>query len=275
MKIFDKLSPERQEEYWRRIRRVKEAHPDTYFPSYYHHIMSEVDMMAAKSCLTAQEAFNCAVWPFCFSGIPASAQRYASDALLHAAALGDTEKCEFLYKELWADIDKKNSDGETPLLKAVQRKRLGTAEWLLRCGAKISTDKKGWNPVLVACYEACIPALNMFKYHGVDFNQPYSEWRWEKGLPKKRLYYPIELAIFSKHPKAPDAVQWLLDNGVSIDNKKERGYFSVRELFQENPESLSPEIRQILRTKIAQTPAPVQKSQRGSLSCLQQSRVKD
>ena len=125
-------------------------------------------------------------------------------------------------------------------------------------GAKILPNKGSWNPVLWACYEGCIPALNMFKHHGVDFNQPYVRREWKKGLPKKCFYYPIEIAVCSDHPKAPKVVQWLLDNGVSIDNKKRKGFFSIREVFLQKPEVFSPEVRQILRIKVAQTPAPLQ-----------------
>ena len=254
MKIFEKLSPERKEEYAQRIKAVKKAHPNTYFPSDYHRTMLTINMMGINGMLAIEES---APW-FCrSSGIPSSVQKLAGDAMIHAAALGDTKECEFLRKDLWANLDRKDHDGDTALLNAVMRKRLGTAEWLLDHGAKILPNKKGWNPVLVACAEGCIPALNMFKYHGVDFNQPYARWEWEKGFPKKHLRYPIEIAAFSSHPNAPKVVQWLLDNGVSIDNKKEKGFLSIREVLLQKPEVLAPEIQQILRIKAAQTPAPL------------------
>ena len=254
MKIFNKLSPERRKEYVQRIQRVKKAHPDTYFPSNYHRTMMTVDMLGIDNMLSIEEY---APW-FCRSrGIPSSVQKMASDAIIHAAALGDLVECDFLRKELWADVNKKDFDGDTALLCAIERKRLGAAEWLLKHGAKILPNKKGWNPVLVACAEGCIPALNMFKYYGIDFNQPYTRWEWEKGLPKKHFRYPIEIAVFSDHPKAPKTVQWLLDNGVSIDNKKEKGFLSIREVLLQKPEVLSPEVQQVLRIKAAQTPAPL------------------
>ena len=255
MKIFKKLSPERKKEYARRMKHVKEVHPDTYFSSDYHRKMFLINMIGIDGMLSIEAA---APW-FCRSaGIPSSVQKLAGDAMIHAAALGDVDECKFLRNELWAQLDRKDIEGNTGLMNAVQHKRLGTAEWLLGHGAKILPNKRGWNPVLLACAEGCVPALNMFKYHGVDFNQPYVRWEWEKGFPKKHFRYPIEIAVLSDHPKAPKVVQWLLDNGVSIDNKKEKGFLSIRELFLQKPEVLSQEVRQILRTKVAQTPPPVQ-----------------
>ncbi|MGN0919181.1 MAG: ankyrin repeat domain-containing protein [Alphaproteobacteria bacterium] len=253
MKIFNKLSPERREEYVRRMNKVKKEHPDTYFPSDYHRTMLTIGMGGIDLMLTAEEM---APWFFRSGGIPSSVQKLAGDTMIHAAALGDTEECDFLQKKLWGNINKKNSKGDTPLSCAIERKRLGTAEWLLQRGAKIIPNKKGWNPVLLACADGCIPALNMFKHHGIDFNQPYPRWEWEKGLPKKHFTYPIEVAVLSNHPNAPKVVQWLLDNGVSIDNKKEKGLLSIREVLLKKPEVLDPEVRQILRIKVAQTPLP-------------------
>ena len=109
MRFYD-FSPERKAEYRRRIERIKEKHPDTHFSS-----------EAARELICA-----------------AMGIRYYRAAINMASELGDTRLCEEIYKE--NQIYKKVHDvinvryssmKETPLMNAVQRKRLGTAEWLL------------------------------------------------------------------------------------------------------------------------------------------------
>lgn len=234
MRFYD-YSPEKLAEYKCHIKKAKERTPDLHEPS-----------EAARECL-----------PY------AMGLRYYKGAINMAAELGDTKLCEYIYKE--NQIYKKHPDvinaryGEgkwTPLMNAVARKRLGTAEWLLQHGAKILPNKSGWNPVLWACRDGCIPALNMFKHHGVDFNQPYPRWQWKKGLPRRHLYYPIEIALLANQAKA---VQWLFNNGVRVDDKSKKGC-SIREMFLENPAYFTQEMRQILIEKIADESQQVNQS---------------
>ena len=164
--------------------------------------------------------------------------------------MGNTKECDFLINSWFADIDTKDADGHTALFNAVKRKRLGTAEYLLKNGAKILPNRKGWNPVLWACHEGFIPALNMFKHYGVDFNKPYSRWFWKKGLPKKETIYPITVALLSNKASS---VRWLLDNGISVNDQAGKDC-TVRGLFEQNPKFFTQEIRQMMAEKMLSEP---------------------
>lgn len=168
------------------------------------------------------------------------------NTLPYLAPLGDTKLCDKVFQTGLVDINAKDDKGNTGLMNAVERKRLGTAEWLLQHGAKILPNKAGWNPVLLACWQGCIPALNMFKHYGVDFTQPYTHWDWKGTLPIKRLYYPIEIAVLSNQTKA---VQWLFDNGINVNDKIEKGY-SVRQMLAAKPEYFTQEIKEIITKKM-------------------------
>jgi len=232
---FHDFSDDKLAEYERRIKRIKEKHPTTFYPSE-----------------TPRRRLNFTM--------------YLGDdknAINMAAALGDTQLCQHIYRGNPEVIDAKYSEnGDTPLMNAVQRKRLGTAEWLLQHGANILPNKKGYNPVLWACVKGYIPALNMFKHYGVDFNQPVVHWSWfgcpgDRHLPRKEIVYPIMLAL-----RQPKTLQWLIDNGASIDVRYETGK-SIRDNLEKHPERFVSECRKILLKKAAETPIPVQKSQKG------------
>ena len=224
MRFYD-FSPERKLEYKRRIQKIKERTPDFHEPS-----------EAARECL-----------------VYAMGLRYYKEAINMAAELGDTKLCEHICKE--NQIYRNHPDvvnarcGKrkwTPLMNAVNRRRLGTAEWLLQHGAKIMPCKGGHNPVLQACFQGCVPALNMFKYHGVDFNKPFVVWIWGKEsnfLPHRCVLYPIWCTF-----RSPKAFQWMIDNGMSIDVKFQGE--TLRERFKKRPDSFNQACQQILTKKI-------------------------
>ena len=265
---YENLMPWRKEVYNRRMQKILDAHKSmSEFPeSFRHHLMFETAMIAIDGMLKVTEHCNQAIesLPLMRFGrvllgmpefpepdeykTPRDVRKMAGDALIHAAALGRTKTCGMMLDDLKANINARDSKGNTALFNAVRRKRLGTAAYLWEHGAKILPNKEGLNPVLWACYEGCVPALNMFQHYGVDFNQPYSWWVWKKGLPQKNIIYPIEAAVCSENPKAAKAVQWLLDRDVSIDHKRE-GKLSIREVMQVNPTVLIPEIRAVLSKK--------------------------
>ena len=252
-------SDERKAEYKRRIEKIKKANPDAFYPSSYHKTMKGVFLLAAFAMWKEDLAYKRALFPFvCWSFKPYHRTRkFAQEALIHAAALGNKEVCKNIHKDFETDINAKDKKGKTALMKSVERKRLQVAQWLLEKGAKILPRKDGWNPIFEACYKGCIPALNMFLYYGVDFNQPYSHWSWKKGIPHKEYHYPIEVALVSQHPNVAKTVQWLLDHGVSIDNNsKDRP--SILTILKTNPDVFRPEIQEILTRASLQRSEPVQ-----------------
>ena len=246
---------EQKKEYERRVTKIKQVHPDRFYPSEHHRTMVAIEGLMVTTLSKFYQEFEKAAWPFIPWGteLPKGIRQHIERALPHVAALGDKEACETLRNNFKISINSKDDEGNTALLRAIERRRLGVAEWALSRGAKILPNKRGWNPVLLACYTGCVPALNMFQHYGIDLNQPYSYWVWDKKIPCKRFYYPIEVAVYSNQPQAPKAVQWLIDHNVSIDNQK-KGNFSIRETLQKKPELFQPEIREILVRKVTETP---------------------
>ena len=254
-------TPERQAEYWRRIKKIKAAHPDKFYPSEYHHIMLEINLKGAEGMANLEAAFQTRLFPFAgwnaLSGegaqLPKSVRRFASQALVHAAALGDVELCEKLHKELGADVNTKDGKN-TALACAVERRRLPAARWLLEHNAKIMSNRHELNPMLSACADGCVPVLNMFKHYGIDFNTGYTYWLRSKRmkLPQRVTIYPLAVAACQKQPKA---VQFLIDNGASIDVPCfGRGTPTIRNLVDTG--KLDKETNLILAKKAAETPAP-------------------
>lgn len=251
---YDELPLWRQEEYDRRVEKIKKAHPGKFYPSEFHHKARAASREALMEMVHFYEEHRDDAWPFRLPTGPI--QKMASFSLLHSAALGDKVDCMRLWRYYGADVNVKDSRGNNALMWAVGRNRLGVAEWLLARGAKISFNKKTGHPVLWACYKGCVPALNMFRYYGVDFNKPCARWVWKMGIPRKEFYYPIEIASLSDQPQAAKAVQWLVDHDVSIDNKKP-GFLSIREELQALPDNFQPGIREILAQKAKETPLPL------------------
>ena len=90
----------------------------------------------------------------------------------------------------------------------------------------------------------------MFKHYGVDFNRPYAQWTWKKGLPKKETIYPITVALLSNKASS---VRWLFDNGISVNDKAGKDC-TVRGLFNQKPEFFTQEIRQMMAEKMLSEP---------------------
>ncbi len=138
--------------------------------------------------------------------IPNYASDMASDVLEHAAFLGDTKTCKYLHEVLHGKIS------ENAYLQALERKRLGTAGYLWQ---HLSATQRT-QAVVLACMEGCMPALNMFKYHQVDFNEPYEEeerLHWY-SKPLKRKIYPLEGACSQGQSKA---IYFLIENGAKVN----------------------------------------------------------
>lgn len=188
--------------------------------------------------------------------IPKEVREIAGEALIEAAALGQTKTCgRMLGEGLEANIDAQDSEGCTALYHAIRRKRLGTASYLLDHGARVDIPNKHvLPPVLKACEDGCVPALNMFKHYKIDFNKGYELIERGKNRfsrPTKRILYPLEVAFFFKRTKA---VRFLLDNGADVNLfNPSVGKYTVH-LLAEEENFLDPETKEILTKKIRENP---------------------
>ncbi len=203
MRIYRDFANPKYKTYLDRVTKIKVAHPDKFYDSDYYHTMLAIDMIGVKGMLDIHQACAQKLWPFVgLSNVPRDATNFATEALCQAAALGDTEFCKDLYKDLYADFNGKDEDGNNSLMYAIKRKRVGTAEWLYMQGAKILPNKYGWDPLLWAVHDGCLPALNMFYHRGVDFNQP-RQIKEKNGvfLEKMNISYLYRLHLFPKNQR--------------------------------------------------------------------------
>jgi len=230
--IPERYTKEHMHAYRERVARFKQRHPEAKLPA-----IDRRDLLIVSMAISGYR-----------------------NGMLLAAELGDIKTFEYICEERQAGRDgwekipdiinvEGRTEKETPLLCAIERKRLGAAEWLLRHGAKVGKDF-AYNPVIIACDQGCIPALNMFKHYGVDFNQGYLH-KTKKG---KQVIYPLTVAMAGNNPKV---VQWLVDNGASIDVPL-FGKLTARDISKlpVPKEDMSPEIKEILVKQAAKTQVP-------------------
>ena len=185
----------------------------------------------------------------------------AGEALIEAAFLGQRKTCEMLLRpEFQADVNAQNRQGFSAFAAAYDRKRLGPASFLIDHGAEIRGDSKyTWHPVLKAAHDGWIPALNMFKYHKVDFNQGYEIWQHGKSRfsrPKKYIVYPLEAAFLGEHSCS---VRFLLDNGADVNLFNPSFCRYTIRSFANDPKYsafLDPETKEILMKKMRENPVP-------------------
>ena len=205
--IYEKLSSARKGEYDRRLKNIKDSKENR--ESLVHRLMLSTGMQAI-STLWNIESYYEAKMPslgpkIVGDGVPRSVSQMAAKTMKHAAFLGDTETCKYLHEELGGAID------EVSYLLALDRKRLGTAGYLW----EHSSHDHRMEAVVSACINGCMPALNMFKYHKVDFNLPYKyQWKqhWYSRLERREIY-PLEVACLYGQSKA---IRFLYENGAKI-----------------------------------------------------------
>ena len=210
---------------------------------------------------------------------PSSIKKIASDALIEAAALGNTKTCEAMLGEgLEANINAQDSEKRTALYHAIRRKRLGTASYLLDHGARVDIPNEHvLPPVLKACHDGCMPVLNMFKHHKIDFNRGYElieRGKTRFSRPTKTILYPLEAAFFGKQAKV---VRFLLDNGADVNIfNPYAGIYTVHQMAKEADFSdfLDPETKGILMQKLRENPVPpVEPLPQQNPSLMQRARV--
>lgn len=279
---YKNLPQERKEEYNRRVQKILDSHKSmSEFPeSWWRQLRLSTAISTIRTMLRIEEYYGNKILndPFVrfgrlFMGLPEipeemkvskSVKSVASDALIEAAALGQTEMCRWLIKDLKANVNARDSEKRTPLCHAIRRKRLGTASYLMDQDASVDVPKENFSPVLTACVEGCVPALNMFKYHKIDFNKGYeyivreSKFSW----PTKRIMYPLEAACLGRQNRA---VRWLLDNDVDVNIfNPSVGIYTIHRLVKEADFSdfLDPETKAILKSRLRpippRSPAPQQ-----------------
>ena len=266
---YENLMPWRKEVYNRRMQKIlgSKKRMSEFPESFWRQVRFDISMQAIMGIANVVEHYE--NQPL-IAGVkalmgkrggeietPSSIKGIAGEALIEAAALGQTKTCEAMLGEGFeANINTQDSDKRTALYHAIRRKRLGTASYLLEHGARVDIPNEHvLPPVLKACEDGCIPVLNMFKHHKIDFNKGYELIKRGKtrfSHPKKCILYPLEVAFFGKQTKV---VRWLLDNGADVNIfNPSVGKYTVR-LLAEEENFLDPETKGILKSKIRPVPS--------------------
>ena len=134
------------------------------------------------------------------------------DITLHQAiAKGDMKAVQDLVLS-GADIEEKNSRGQSPLHFAVTEYQILIIEFLIQQGAKIDEkDTNGDNPLLKAVSRCYIPIVNILIKNGADI----------EATSGANLITPLHIASQSGHL---EIVQMLITKGAKIDTKDINGY---------------------------------------------------
>jgi len=276
MEFYEDLPPWRKEVYDRRVQKILDTHKNTSeFPaSFWRRLGFSTEMRAINTIWQATSYYDKVLVEnpltrfirvmmgkpeFPGPTTPSAVKELAGAALVDAAALGQTNTCEMLLGPGFeANVNTKNRYGHSAFSYAFARKRLGTASFLISHGAQIrSASKYAWHPVLKASHDGWIPALNMFKYHKMDFNKGYAVWEREKSKfarPQKYIMYPLEAAFLGKQSRA---VRFLLDNGADVNVfNPSTGFYTIRALAKDSDSSafLDVETKEILMKKIQESP---------------------
>lgn len=125
-----------------------------------------------------------------------------------------------------ADVNYQDSEGHTPLLNALDRKRLGMAEFLLQHGANPNMkNKRGWTPVIRSIYFSHPLSFPILKKYGADLDKPLYTFQWQTSFPffKREKYYPLTLACLTVDDKnGRGVVKSLLKSGANPDISYEK-----------------------------------------------------
>lgn len=125
------------------------------------------------------------------------------DEFANAVLATDAERMTFLLGK-GADINKKDSQGYTPLTSAVRLGSLDATKFLLDHGAKVDVpDSDGWVPLLHAVLRNDVPAIDVLVKKGANVNahSPTGYTTLAIALEEKRF----------------DAAKTLIDAGANVD----------------------------------------------------------
>jgi ankyrin repeat protein len=105
-------------------------------------------------------------------------ERQGWDKSLHdAATAGETDRVRFLLSK-GADVDARDADGMTPLMKAAKEGHRGTVEFLVRSGADpnaIDAGRRG-NPLIFAILSGNLETVKALVNYGADVNGGAGGW---------------------------------------------------------------------------------------------------
>lgn len=213
------LSPARQAERKKRIQKVLETDPSAN----YHQTMVYIACKSWEMVQTLRVNLCITAWPFGPNPkeVNKSMRKYASEGLLHAAALGNIKIAEHLIQKMKADVNYQDKKGWTPLLWAISRKRLGMAEYLLRQGANPNfVSCCGFSPVFRALFDKVPLAFPLLRKYGADLDKPYYHTEYSKFVfPIRRVaYYPLMMAcVQADDVRGRNVVDALLKAGANPD----------------------------------------------------------
>ena len=234
--IYEKLSSKRKGEYDRRLKNIKDSKEN--HESLVHRLMLSAGMQAISTLWNIESYYEAKMPSFgpkyIGESVPRSVSKMAAKTMPHAAFLGDTHSCRYLHEELGGAID------QTSVLLALDRKRLGTAGYLWE---HLSSGDARQEAIVLACQNGCMPALNMFKYHKVDFNLPY-RYQWKShwySRPEVREIYPLEVACLWGQSKV---IRFLCENGAKIGLAHEGK--TIRAMISQKDSPLDAETKQFL-----------------------------
>ena len=124
-------------------------------------------------------------------------------SLLHIAAqLGNIESIKCLVS-LGIDVNERNNNfGYTPICCAIEGGQIGSVQCLAKLGADVNARiNGGYTPIFLATAANNVEGLKCLKALGADFNAKTDDGR-------------TALSVGIKVGDAPEAVEWLKNNGV-------------------------------------------------------------
>ena len=225
--VMKKHTPEQWERINTFIRKAKAE--DRVPPSYWAHVECEIELTAWEAFANLQAEFM-SINPFVALKYAFTREtpeintkdmrQCASRALVEVAKLGQVKRGQGIINDLKADVNYVDGCGRTPLYYAIERKRLGMAEMLLKHGAKNLSAYGKKTPLFRACRDGFIPGISLLIKYGADVNQTifYRDWnKWYLGYQTWQLY-PLGWTLANSKNSAR-VCQMLLDNGADIDRE--------------------------------------------------------
>lgn len=166
-----------------------------------------------------------------------SVRKQASQTLLSVVSEGSQlDTVKNLVLQLKADVNVSDENGNTPLIFAVTAGRTRIARFLLKNGARMTQNKRGLSPLLIALIQDMPAMIDLFHQNGIDLNQ---------RIPKVEES-PVLCATLMNKPKV---LQKLLDLGASVHVTSKHGT-SLPDIMKQNKTQITPQIQAIIAVAI-------------------------